>query len=147
MAILWIALAFSAGLILAAQAGFNVMLADGSGGPIWGAFLSNLAGLAALGLLIAGLRLPLPRWQALMNLPPSAWLGGVCGVAYVTGMILIAPRLGLAATIALAVAGQTIGAMVLDHFGLLGFQVHPLNLARLAGAALLVAGVVLIRAF
>src|SRR5262249_15373435 len=109
MAILWIALAFSAGLILAAQAGFNVMLANGSGGPIWGAFLSNLAGIVALGVLIAVLRLPFPRWQALAGMPPSAWLGGVCGVAYVIGIIMISPRIGLAATVALAVAGQTIG--------------------------------------
>jgi transporter family-2 protein len=147
MAIFWIALAFSAGLILAAQAGFNVMLANGSGGPIWGAFLSNLAGIAALGLLIAALRLPLPRWQALASMPPSAWLGGVCGVAYVIGIVVISPRIGLAATVALAVAGQTISAILLDHFGLLGFAVHPVSIPRIVGGALLVAGVALIRAF
>jgi hypothetical protein len=42
---------------------------------------------------------------------------------------------------ALIIAGQTLGAMLLDHFGQLGFSVHPANAMRLFGAALLVGSV------
>ncbi|MBN9002955.1 MAG: DMT family transporter, partial [Rhizobiales bacterium] len=35
--------------------------------------------------------------------------------------------------------------VVFDHFGLLGLQQQPVNLARLLGAGMLVSGVVLIR--
>jgi bacterial/archaeal transporter family-2 protein len=38
-----------------------------------------------------------------------------------------------------------IGSMAFDHFGLLGVPVHPISTVRVAGAALLVGGVVLIR--
>ncbi|MGH9647341.1 MAG: DMT family transporter, partial [Bryobacteraceae bacterium] len=55
------------------------------------------------------------------------------------------PRLGAATVIALIVAGQMIGSLAFDHFGLLGVPVHPANMVRLTGAALLVAGAILIR--
>jgi transporter family-2 protein len=38
-----------------------------------------------------------------------------------------------------------IGSLAFDQFGLLGVPVHPLNMFRLAGAALLVLGAILIR--
>jgi len=36
-------------------------------------------------------------------------------------------------------------SLTFDHFGLLGIPVHPATLVRLAGAAFLILGVVLIR--
>jgi transporter family-2 protein len=58
---------------------------------------------------------------------------------------LLIPRLGAAMVIALIVAGQMLGSLAFDHFGLLGVPVHPANVPRLMGAALLVGGVILIR--
>ena len=51
------------------------------------------------------------------------------------------PRVGVATTIILIVAGQlTIGAL-LDHFGLLGAAGRPFDLGRLAGIIVLSVGV------
>jgi len=147
MAMLWIVLAFAAGGLLAIQASFNLMLAQGSGGPVWGTLLSFVVGTAAVALLLALMRAPLPRLSALAGMPPAAWLGGLCGAAYVVAAIVVSPRLGLAATMALIVTGQTLGAMLIDHFGLLGFALHPAGAMRILGAVLLVAGVALIRIF
>jgi transporter family-2 protein len=36
-------------------------------------------------------------------------------------------------------------ALLLDHFGALGLPREPINLGRIAGAALVVAGVILVR--
>jgi len=44
----------------------------------------------------------------------------------------------------LALSGQLIAALVLDHYGLLGLSVHPLSLWRVVGTILLLAGVALI---
>jgi transporter family-2 protein len=55
------------------------------------------------------------------------------------------PRLGAATVLALIVVGQMLGALAFDHFGLLGLPQHPASLARLAGAAFLLFGVVLVR--
>jgi transporter family-2 protein len=41
--------------------------------------------------------------------------------------------------------GQLLCSLAVDHFGVLGVPVHPASLIRLAGAAFLVMGVVLIR--
>jgi transporter family-2 protein len=60
-------------------------------------------------------------------------------------MILLLPSLGGATLIALVVAGQMAIAITLDHFGVFGLASHPVSISRLAGAALLIAGVVLIK--
>ena len=41
--------------------------------------------------------------------------------------------------------GQMLGSIIFDHYGLFGLTQHPVDLPRLAGAMLLIAGVVLIR--
>jgi uncharacterized membrane protein YdcZ (DUF606 family) len=59
--------------------------------------------------------------------------------------ILLIPKLGAATFLALLVAGQMLCALAFDHFGLLGIPVQPASLIRLAGAAFLILGVVMIR--
>ena len=54
-------------------------------------------------------------------------------------------KLGAASMVALIVAGQMIMSVFLDHYGLLGYPLHPMSWARLAGVCLLVGGVVMIR--
>ncbi len=46
----------------------------------------------------------------------------------------------------MAVASQLVTALILDRFGLLGLSQQPISLARLAGVALVIGGVVLVRA-
>jgi Putative inner membrane exporter, YdcZ len=55
------------------------------------------------------------------------------------------PYLSAATFFALFVAGQMLGSIAFDHFGLSGVPVHPVRAIRIAGAALLVGGVILIR--
>ncbi|HEY8714285.1 MAG TPA: DMT family transporter, partial [Candidatus Acidoferrum sp.] len=67
------------------------------------------------------------------------------GAIYIAISILLVPRLGAAIVIGLIVAGQMLGSLAFDHFGLLGIPVHPASFPRLVGAALLITGVILIR--
>jgi transporter family-2 protein len=69
------------------------------------------------------------------------------GAFFVTMTIVAVPRLGAMSVMALLIAGQMAVSLVLDHFGWLGVQVHPITPWRILGAALLFAGVVLIRKF
>ena len=55
------------------------------------------------------------------------------------------PRLGVATTITLMVAGQLVLGLVLDHFGAFGAPRQPINLGKLAGVALVIGGVLLVR--
>jgi transporter family-2 protein len=58
-----------------------------------------------------------------------------------------APRLGAATLIALVVAGQALASVVVDQFGMVGFKEHHATPGRIAGMALVVAEVTLVRVF
>lgn len=64
---------------------------------------------------------------------------------YLTATIILAPLLGAATMVGLIVAGQMLASITLDHFGLVGFLVHPLGLWRAVGAIFLIGGVALIQ--
>ncbi|MBX9949346.1 MAG: DMT family transporter [Candidatus Obscuribacterales bacterium] len=51
------------------------------------------------------------------------------------------------ALIASIIGGQLICSLILDQFGLIGFAQHPINLGRIVGVVLLVAGVALIQKY
>jgi transporter family-2 protein len=143
--ILLVLLALAAGAGLPVQAGVNSALARFAGRPEWAAFISFAVGLAALGAWLLASRARPPGMGALGAAPAWAWSGGVIGAVYVTATILLAPRLGLAATLALSVTGQMIAALALDRLGAMGLATRPITPARVVGAALLVVGVVLVR--
>jgi bacterial/archaeal transporter family-2 protein len=133
------------GLLLPVQAGVNAQLRLALVHPLSTAFISFLVGTVALGALVLLGRYPLPLARAAGVVPPWQWTGGLLGALYIFAAVVLAPRLGAATLIASVVAGQMVGSIVLDHFGWVGFQVHELNPARLLGALLVIAGVILVR--
>ena len=48
------------------------------------------------------------------------WVGGLLGVCFLTGNLLLLPRLGAALTVVMTVAGQIIMGVIIDTLGLLG---------------------------
>ena len=139
-----ILLVLLAGGMIALQAPTNAILARAGGSPVLAALISFAVGTVTLLLvwLASGNR---PRVGAFGGLPPYAWLGGAYGALYVAVAANAAPRLGLAALITIGIAGQIAMALLLDHFGALGLPREPINLGRIAGVALVFAGVVLVR--
>ena len=81
------------------------------------------------------------------NAPPTAWLGGVLGAFFVASTVILLPRLGVALTFGLVVAGQMLITLFYDHFGLLGLDVKPMSFGRVIGVLLVIGGVILIRRF
>jgi transporter family-2 protein len=144
---LYLLFAFAAGVALPFQAGINAQLSQWVHSPIRAAFVSFAVG--ALALLVVSLLVfkPLPSGGRLADVPWWVWLGGLLGGFYVTAAAVTAPQLGAATLIALVVAGQTLTSLLVDHFGWVGFDEQHLSAGRLAGMALVVAGVVLVRVF
>lgn len=138
------ALALAAGAVLIIQVGVNSALRAALGSPVMAAFVSFLIGTVALVVFIALTRTAWPGRAQLASVPAWAWLGGLLGAFYVVSTVIVGPRLGAAALLALVVLGQLSVSLTVDHFGWLGFPQHPLTLARLAGAVLLFGGVLLI---
>ncbi len=139
-----ILLVLFAGAMIALQAPTNVMLARAGGSPVLAALISFAVGTAALLAvwLASGNR---PGTAPFAALPWYAWVGGLYGAIYVAVAAFAAPRLGLASLITIGIGGQVLMALWLDHFGALGLPREPISLARVGGALLVVAGVVLVR--
>lgn len=135
--------AMAAGLCVAVQSPSNAMLAR-STGSVWFASLISFTGGLTMLVAIWALfdRTPL---AAVRQAPPWAWIGGLYGVVFVAAVAYATPRLGLAVTLTVTLAAQLTMAITLDHFGLLGLKQEPVTLTRLAGLALVVAGVFLMR--
>lgn len=129
------------------QAGVNSQLARWVGHPVLAALVSFVVGTLALAAYCAAVRPQLPTLGSLSQTPWWVWVGGLFGAFFVAAAATFAPRLGAATFISITIAGQMLAAVLIDHYGLLGFQPRPVGLMRLLGVLLLVAGVALVRKF
>ncbi|MEH2276427.1 MAG: DMT family transporter [Nostoc sp.] len=145
MQLLFLVFALLAGMLLPTQAGINAQLAKQFGHPLLAATVSFSFGTVALLLFTVMSHLSLPALGRLIQIPWYLWLGGLLGVIYLTATIVLAPLLGAATMIGLIILGQMLAAITLDHFGLVGFPVHPLSLWRVVGVILLITGVVFVQ--
>lgn len=142
------AIALLAGLAVVIQAGVNSELKLSINNPILTALLSFCVGTIFLFMyILLTNRTPLPSLTTLAGISWWKWTGGLLGAIYITAVIIVSPRIGAANTIGFIVAGQLIAAVIFDHFGWIGFPVKMISLGRIAGVALLIAGVYLIRRF
>jgi transporter family-2 protein len=135
-----------AGAMTAAQPPTNAILARTGGSVIFAAFLSFAVGTLALLAVLAATQ-PRLSVTGLRDVPWYAWAGGFYGAFFVAVGAYAAPRLGVASLIVIAVAGQMIAAVALDHFGAFGVERTPISAGRIAGVLLVVGGVLLVRRF
>lgn len=142
----YLAAAF-AGTAFVLQQAVNAGLRGALGSGVWAGLTNFVVGGIAVGLVILALREPMPSFEAAARAPWYAWAGGVLGALYIVGSVFLLPRIGTASLIALVILGQMLASLAFDHFGVLGVPVHEANWPRLAGGALLVAGVALICVF
>ncbi|MGY3604815.1 MULTISPECIES: DMT family transporter [unclassified Bradyrhizobium] len=134
-----------AGVSVAFQQVLNTNLRTELDSPWWAGFISYLVGTIVM--LAAATTSDQPWLSAAMVARTSfiSWAGGIFGAIFIGTAILMVPRLGAATVLALIVVGQMIGSLAFDHFGVFGIPQHSANPVRLAGAALLVLGVTLVR--
>lgn len=137
-------LALLTGIAITIQAGVNAQLRQALPHPVLAALISFGVGfLALVGFqLITG-----GAWPTLASLRSLAWwkwTGGLIGAVYVTTVILSVSRIGAANLVSLSVAGQLTAAIILDHYGWLGFTMHSANGWRLLGALFIMVGVLLV---
>jgi bacterial/archaeal transporter family-2 protein len=144
---LFMLLALVAGAMMPTQAATNNKMAIIVDSPILSAFISFLVGTVALFIYVLVSGVSIANFASSKEAPAIAWVGGLLGAFFVTAAVLLVPRLGVAMTFSLIIAGQMIATLIIDHFGLLGVPVKEVSVARFAGIVLIAAGVVLIRRF
>lgn len=112
--------------------------------PVGAMVISTCASFLASVMLYFFIKQPFPDSQAIQAVPFWAWFGGVISSFYVYSASVAGPKLGTATYFTFLILGQYSVAFMIDHFGLMGFPQHPINLWRITGAILLISGVLLI---
>ena len=142
---LFMLLALLGGAAAFIQVAVNAQLRNWVGHPVFAAFSSFFVGSLVLLLYILVQRLPWPELAKILKAPWWVWFGGILGAFYVWTIIVAAPKLGAAVLMSMAVTGQLLISLLLDHYGLLGMPRHPVNIWRCLGVGLLLLGVTIIR--
>ena len=80
-------------------------------------------------------------------MPWWAWIGGLFGATVLASQLFVAQRVGAGPYVGLVVTAAVVMSLILDHFGLVGFEEHRANVWRLLGAGLMIVGVALVARF
>jgi transporter family-2 protein len=136
-----------AGGLLPLQAAMNAAIGAQTSGALFATASNFVSGLVVLAVMLIALRVPWPTGAQFAAVPWWAWPSGLCGIAVVMSTLLAAPKLGASVTFAAVIAGQVGVALLCDTFGWLNYQQQDLSMGRILGAAMLVAGVILMRKF
>ncbi|OYP35054.1 hypothetical protein CGZ80_12715 [Rhodopirellula sp. MGV] len=141
-----VAVGLFAGGLLGAQPSVNGMLGKSVAHPLQASLISFACGTTILFVitLLFGGGFP-PRFLiSPRELPWWIWTGGAIGVVLVSTSLILVPRVGSLPWFAAVMTGQTVAALFLDHFGLLGNPRSPVSILRLVGTFFLVLGVLVI---
>lgn len=136
-----ILIAIVGGIAVAVQSQF-IGLIDTRLGTLESVFITYTGGaiLATLTMLIFR---PdnLKNWH---TLPWYVFTAGFLGLIIIGTISFSVPRLGLANAFTIMVVSQFILGVLIDQYGWLGAEIHPLNLVKLVGLGFLLVGVALI---
>jgi bacterial/archaeal transporter family-2 protein len=107
-------------------------------GTMAGTFVVHISGAILSGAILLALGgEKIGNWR---NLSWYMFLSGSFGVVLYLTINQTMPRLGATTALALIIIGQLVMGIIIDHFGLFGIAVRPIDAMRLAGAGLLIAG-------
>ena len=136
-----------AGGITNVQVGADLRLSKGLSNPALTAAAVLMSGFVVtlsillIWWLIAGVTWP--TRTDLVSIPWWAWVGGGLQAATIFAVFVTAGRAGAAFFSALTVTGGAIASLLLDQYGLVGFDQHSISWSRIVAAVLLVAGTLL----
>ncbi|MCV3272935.1 DMT family transporter [Roseobacter sinensis] len=83
-----------------------------------------------------------PQALAKMTLAPRhLFLAGVLIAFYVLSITYVAPTFGVGNAVFFVLLGQLISTALIDHFGLFGARISPVDAKRALGIALMTAGI------
>ena len=144
--LIWIILTLIAGCFLPLQGSMNSRLAKAGENPVYASMISFTVGVIAL-IFYIFLTSQNISWKGLKEAPSYSWLGGSLGAFYVTVIVLAFPKIGPGLTFGLVVAGQLLTSMIMEHYQIMGTPHQPISIGRVAGMAMIVGGVVIMKKF
>lgn len=142
---LFLTIALGVGGLLPIQGAINAHLGKSLNHPLQATFISFFGAIILLIILLALLNPRLPSLAQLQSTPGIYFTGGVYGVIFVTTILMLAPRIGIANTLVATIVGQLIVSVLLDHFGVFGLTRYPISTHRLMGCAGLIVSLYLLQ--
>ena len=126
------------GMAVGLQAPMSSMISQKLG-VLESIFIIHLGGAIAvlIPMLIFGTG-KISNWR---TVPWYALVAGAFGLVVIFSMSYMIPRIGVATALIILLAGQIFIGSILDHFGLLGAAVRPMDLTRVLGLAVVLTGV------
>ncbi len=137
----------AAGALQAWGPPMNSALRQALENPWLASIVSFLPIVAVLGCLVMCFPAPLPTAKGVATMPWWAPLGGLIGAFAVVAGLMFVSTVGAGAFAGLTITANILMSLAIDRFGLFGMPVHELTLGRMAGAALMVAGIALVSRF
>ena len=135
------------GALQSAGAAMNGQLKNALVNP----YLASAVSFALITFFFTGLFFlmphPLPTAANLASMPWWAPIGGLVGALQVYMGLTQVNKVGAGLFMGVTVTSALIASLVIDHYGLLKIDPHPISWPRTFGAVLLVGGVMLISRF
>ena len=145
MQLVYIIISIVAGVVFALQPAVNDNVARALNRPIQASLISFVVGTVLLLIVNLAMGAKIPSTDKLSTISWWLWLaGGAIGAFAVTAALIIQPKIGAGAWISCFIFGQLVMSILLDNFGWLGLETHPINLMRSLGAFLLAIGAILV---
>lgn len=149
MKIIWQLAGFAAGILVAARNSINGQLGVVLESSIHAGFIALITGTIVL-LIFTGV-----TKQRLSNIttaiktksPWWTWTGGVLGAFFIVAIAYLVPILGTGTVVILGILGQLSCSLVIDKYGLLSSQKHPITFRQIIGLLVLLIGAIAVREF
>ncbi|MBC8062018.1 MAG: DMT family transporter [Clostridiaceae bacterium] len=98
-----------------------------------------------IGILVVGCVLIIKKQKLSFNksIPMYLYTGGAIGVIMIIFNNLCMNSLGVSLTLSIGLLGQSLAASIIDHFGLLGMEIHKLKKRKIIGFSFVLLGIVI----
>ena len=134
------------GALIAVMILFNGVLADAFGN-YFSSVIVHIIGLITISAVLVISRGKTKTQNQAGKIPLYLYSAGAIGVLTVVFTNIGFSALGVSATIALGLLGQTLVSVIVDHFGLFGMKVIRFEKKKIIGLAVILLGVVTMLVF
>ena len=113
------------------------------GDPLFACVLVFIVGLVLAIAVTAFTGRGMPDFQSFGQLKGIEYFAGFVVVFYVLSATVLAGKIGVDNFILMAVTGQIMSSMMIDHLGLFRAPIRPINFLQIGGAIMLLGGLVI----
>ncbi|WP_375563275.1 DMT family transporter [Bernardetia sp. OM2101] len=138
-------LAFTGGVFLAIQAGFNSQLGSLLKQPVLAVVATSISSAFFGSLFILSMGKESIKFDLFYQIPWYLWfIGGLFSFVGISLYFYTIPRLGVSKMIVFGLFGQLLFSLFAGHFEWLNLPLEPITTKKIIGLSILIIGIILI---